>query len=88
MPSDGARRTRAPPPRLCAEPEPPAEEMDDAPAEAGEAPREVETQVEAVKRIFVGTEFGAQVAGLTVAFAAFLAWSSTALDSEFWMTPF
>ena len=45
-----------------------------------------ETKAEALRRIFV-SEFGAQVAALTLAFVAFLVWSSTALTSEFWMTP-
>tara|TARA_B110001452_G_scaffold149984_1_gene124815 strand:- start:4135 stop:4296 length:162 start_codon:yes stop_codon:yes gene_type:complete len=45
-----------------------------------------ETKADALNRILV-SEFGAQVAALTLAFAAFLAWSSTALSSEFWTTP-
>jgi hypothetical protein len=44
--------------------------------------------VDALRRIFIGTTFGAQVAALTVLFAAFLVWSSTALNDDFWTTPF
>ena len=47
-----------------------------------------ETKIEALQRIFVGTEFGYQTAALTLAFVVFLGWSSTALNSEFWLTPF
>lgn len=45
-----------------------------------------ETKPDALQRIFV-SEFGAQVAALTLAFAAFLAWSSSALTSDFWTSP-
>ena len=87
--TQAARATRrAPPPRLCAEP---AEEAAEEVAEKEEAAAPVaatETKIEALQRIFVGTEFGYQTAALTLAFVVFLGWSSTALNSEFWLTPF
>ena len=41
---------------------------------------------EALRRIFV-SDFGAQVGALTLALVALLAWSSAALNDEFWMAP-
>ena len=52
-----------------------------------EMPSGAESKPEALQRIFI-SEFGAQAAVLTVAFLAFIAWSSTALNDEFWQTPF
>lgn len=48
---------------------------------------EAETKAQALRRI-LASSFGAQVGALTLIFVGFLAWSSTALDDEFWMTPF
>ena len=49
-------------------------------------PTAKESKAEALRRIFA-SEFGAQVGALTLALVAFLAWSSTALNDEFWMSP-
>ena len=56
--------------------------------QAADRPTVEESKVEALKRIFVGTEFGYQVAGLTAAFIAFLVLSTTFLNDDFWTTPF
>ena len=45
------------------------------------------TVVEAFAKT-MNSEFGAQVGALTVAFLAFIGWSSTSLNSDFWTTPF
>ena len=50
-------------------------------------PEEKETVPDALKRVFF-SEFGAQVAGVTVLFAAFLGLSTSLLNDEFWLTPF
>lgn len=87
-------RRRNPPPQLCATPEGKGDTDDDAepstpPAmDLKEPTAETESTVDALKRIFVGTEFGIQVAALTLAFVAFITWSTTALNDDFWLTPF
>ena len=88
--TQAARSTRrAPPPRLCAEPpEEVVEEVAEKEEEVAAPVAATETKIEALQRIFVGTEFGYQTAALTLAFVVFLGWSSTALNSEFWLTPF
>ena len=73
---------------LC---EPEEQAADPAPA-AAEAKSATEKNAEILKNIFISdsgpTEFGIQVAGLTVLFVAFLAWSSASLNDEFWTTGF
>ena len=75
--------------RLCADGPPTAEAEGSTPAaEADTGAPAKETLVEALQRVFV-SEFGAQVLALTLAFAAFIAWSTVALgDDDFWGTPF
>ena len=51
-------------------------------------PVEMPSGAESKPEAFFISEFGAQAAVLTVAFLAFIAWSSTALNDEFWQTPF
>ena len=50
-------------------------------------PEGKETKPEALRRIFVSS-FGAQVAALSVLFVVLIAWSSSALNDDFWTTPF
>ena len=71
-------------PRLCAAPEP--EEPLSAPSPEEPVPPP-ETTTEALQRVFV-SEFGAQTLALTVAFVAFIAWSTANLNDDFWLTPF
>ena len=66
---------------------PPVPEEDNE-LQAADRPTVDESKVEALKRIFVGTDFGYQVAGLTAAFIAFLVLSTTFLNDDFWTTPF
>lgn len=41
-----------------------------------------------LQRILIGTDFGMQVAGLTLLFVAFIVWSNSALgDDPFWQSP-
>lgn len=84
-----AQPFRACTPRLCAPPLPDNDSMDSAsstePAEPP-APEQV-SKVEALANI-LDSEFGLQVAGLSVAFLAFIAWSSSSLNDDFWLTPF
>jgi hypothetical protein len=42
---------------------------------------------EPLQRILFGTEFGAQVAVLTLAFASFLWWSTNNLNTDWWLSP-
>ena len=73
---------------LC---EPEEQAAQPAPA-AAEAKSATAKNAEIITKIFISdsgpTEFGIQVAGLTVVFVAFLAWSSASLNDEFWTTGF